>query len=139
MAKSRTASTFDAIGTVALLGAVYALVQAYMSSSAEQTASGLGPVGAVNTLDNALIPQDFPGGGQVPSTSETYTGAATESVMHPVSTFESIFGINPPSPCPTGMSPQPPDGVCGTGLSGWSQPPNAYALWFRQHRAAMAA
>lgn len=50
--------------------------------------------GPINAIDNELFPMKFPGGGEVAGSAETYTGAATESMFHPVCTADSILGLN---------------------------------------------
>jgi len=40
-------------------------------------------------------PPAYPGGGQVPGTSETYTGAATQTILHPWDTLVTLFGGTP--------------------------------------------
>lgn len=50
--------------------------------------------GPINAAGNTLVPEAYPGGGEVAGSAETYTGAATESLLHPLCTAETIFGVN---------------------------------------------
>jgi len=49
-------------------------------------------IGPLNALNQWIIPQKFPGGGAVAGSSETYTGAAENIFLHPISSIESLFG-----------------------------------------------
>ena len=47
--------------------------------------------GLLNNLNTAVFGGNFPGGGEVSGTSETYTGAALTTLEHPFDTIRSIF------------------------------------------------
>lgn len=49
--------------------------------------------GLFNGIVNSIDPQNFAGGGADTGTSETYTGALSESIAHPFQTLGTIFGI----------------------------------------------
>ena len=50
--------------------------------------------GLINSVDNYLFHASFPTGGEVANTSETYTGALSETVSNPFGTLWSIMGGN---------------------------------------------
>lgn len=50
--------------------------------------------GLANRLDNDFFPEQFPGGGEVHGTSETYTGAASETLRDPLGVMKSILGFD---------------------------------------------
>jgi len=98
--KSTANAVGDIVSSVLLLGAAGVVV--YLVYELAQTApenpsdnSGLGPIGPLNQLDNAIFPQTFPGGGEVPGTVETYTGAQAEATLHPIDTLTTLIGGNP--------------------------------------------
>jgi hypothetical protein len=49
-------------------------------------------IGPANAIDNAVVPEKFPGGGEVAGSSETYTGAATTTITHPLGSLAAIIG-----------------------------------------------
>ena len=99
--KTKTADAIgDVVGSVLLLGAagvvayfVYELIQAAPTNP--YINAGLGPTGPINALNQSLIPITFPGGGETPGTSETYTGATTQTVLDPAGTVVALVGGNP--------------------------------------------
>src|SRR5271156_2192504 len=96
--KSKAAGAVtDIVSSLLLVGAAGVVV--YLIYELAQTApgnnAGLGPIGPLNQLDNELFPMNFPGGGEVPGTIETYTGALTQAITSPIATAETIVGINP--------------------------------------------
>jgi hypothetical protein len=50
--------------------------------------------GLVNSINNFVFNEKFPGGGEAAGTSETYTGAASEVLAHPLGSLWSILGGN---------------------------------------------
>ena len=54
-------------------------------------------VASVKTWINGFLNPTFPGGGETPGTSETYTGALETTISSPFQTMESIFGSGLPS------------------------------------------
>lgn len=49
--------------------------------------------GLVNSFNNWVAGSSFPGGGEVAGSSETYTGAVSQTIAHPYDTLKSIFGF----------------------------------------------
>lgn len=107
----------SALINVALIGlGGYALYEVLMGTPAQSvrdpfTGQSGGPI---NALDQWLFPMTFPGGGEVTGSAETYTGALTESVLHPITTMETIFGLNQDA-APAPAVPPPPYGGGGGG------------------------
>src|SRR5579864_4028973 len=58
-------------------------------------AYGGGSLSPIDQFVNTLFPISFPGGGQVPGSSETYTGAAFQTILHPWDTLVTLFGGTP--------------------------------------------
>lgn len=50
--------------------------------------------GLINSINNYVFNEKFPGGGESAGTSQTYTGALSETISHPVSTLWTILGGN---------------------------------------------
>lgn len=70
---------------------------------------------------SSLFNPQFPGGGETPGTSETYTGALSEFLSHPLDTLTSIFGGNAAQGNAPAITPSAPSGNPGLILAG-SQP-----------------
>lgn len=50
--------------------------------------------GLVDSFNNWVAGSSFPGGGEVAGSSETYTGALSETIAHPYDSLKSILGFN---------------------------------------------
>jgi hypothetical protein len=50
--------------------------------------------GILNALNNSVISENYPGGGEVSGSSETYSGAASTFLSDPWGSTKSILGIN---------------------------------------------
>lgn len=69
----------------------------FSASGANQTVDNNGnvvPTSLMDTLGNVVGPNAsaFPGG-EVQGTSETYTGALSETVSHPIDTLKTLLGF----------------------------------------------
>lgn len=49
--------------------------------------------GTFDSITNFIVPQTYPGGGEVAGTSETPSGALDTILTDPIGSFKSIFGI----------------------------------------------
>ena len=49
--------------------------------------------GLLNSIDNYLVNESNPGGGEVKGSSETYTGAASTVLSDPIGSLKSILGF----------------------------------------------
>jgi hypothetical protein len=95
-------STVNLVLIVAIVAAVgYALYKLFGSGGILSTDNpdNVDPstgqyIGVVNSVNNAIAPASFPGGGQVIGSSETYTGAISETISHPFSTLGTIIGLD---------------------------------------------
>jgi len=115
---SKAGDTADILFSLVLLGiggvvvyAIYKSMQAGLSTDPNGQSNGL-----LNNLNASLFPQSFPGGGEVAGSSETYTGAATTSILNPFAVLSEIFGGSPQqttndaTPWASGVSPVIPAG-----------------------------
>jgi hypothetical protein len=88
------------LGILAVAGfAIYELLKSMPGTSPSDNPANYDPTtgaynGPINAADNALVPQVYPGGGEVAGSAETYTGAAEESLFHPLCTAQTILGVN---------------------------------------------
>jgi hypothetical protein len=80
------------VGPTDQAGQASSLLGALQGQDSVDPTSGQ-PTGLANSLDNYVFNESYPGGGEVANSSETYTGAATTVLSHPISSLESIFGI----------------------------------------------
>jgi hypothetical protein len=93
---ARRNKSFDAIGALEnllFLGAVgvgaYYIFEMLSTPTIKDPTTGQ-PVGLLNQAMNALFPLNFPGGGEVVGSPETYTGATAESALHPLTTLSTL-------------------------------------------------
>ena len=70
------------------------LLSALEGQASIDPSTGMGN-GLIDSLDNFFSTTQNPGGGEVPGSSETYTGATEQVLAHPINSIESIFGFNP--------------------------------------------
>lgn len=85
------------IGGIAVVGlaglAIYLLYRIVSSANVFTQDPATGEqAGPINNFADWLVPQTFPGGGEVVGSSETYTGAATTEILSPFQSTVAIFG-----------------------------------------------